>query len=179
MHKLTPGSTAVVIGVGGLGHVGVQILRALTQATIIALDITEDKLALAREVGAHHTVISSDGAVEKVRELTNGLGAEAVFDFVGAAPTTEMARQMVATNGFINIVGIGGGTLNTGFFSTPFGASVRAPYWGSRSELMEVLELAKAGSLSVHVEKFSIEQAVDAYQKLHKGEIRGRAVVAF
>jgi propanol-preferring alcohol dehydrogenase len=179
MHKLTPGSTAVVIGVGGLGHVGVQILRALTQATIIAMDVTEDKLALAREVGAHHTVISSDGAVEKVRELTNGLGAEAVFDFVGADPTTEMARQMVATNGFINIVGIGGGTLSTGFFSTPFGASVRAPYWGSRSELMEVLELAKAGSLSVHVEKFSIEQAVDAYQKLHKGEIRGRAVIAF
>ncbi len=86
---------------------------------------------------------------------------------------------MFATNGFIHIVGIGGGTLATGFFSTPFGSNVRAPYWGSRSELMEVLELAKAGSLSVHVEKFGIEDPVDAYQKLHKGEIRGRAVIAF
>ena len=179
IHKLTPGSTAVVIGVGGLGHVGVQILRTLTQATIIALDVTEEKLELASKVGAHHTVISSEGAVDKVRELTGGYGAEAVFDFVGAPPTTELARQMVAINGFIHIVGIGGGTLQTGMFSTPFGASVRAPYWGTRSELMEVLDLARSGALTVHVEQFAIEDAVEAYHKLHEGTVSGRAVIAF
>jgi propanol-preferring alcohol dehydrogenase len=168
-----------VIGVGGLGHVGVQILRALTQATIIALDVTEEKLELASKVGAHHTVISSEGAVDKVRELTGGYGAEAVFDFVGAPPTTELARQMVAINGFIHIVGIGGGTLQTGIFSTPFGASVRAPYWGTRSELMEVLDLARSGALTVHVEQFAIEDAVEAYHKLHEGAVSGRAVIAF
>jgi len=177
LHKLTPGSTAVVIGVGGLGHVGVQILRTLTQSTIIAMDITEDKLDLAREVGAHHAIISDDGAAEKVRELTNGLGAEAVFDFVGAPPTTDLARQVVAINGFIHIVGIGGGTLATGFFSTPFGATVRAPYWGTRGELMEVLDLARAEALTVHVERFDFDHAVEAYRKLHEGTIRGRAVV--
>jgi propanol-preferring alcohol dehydrogenase len=87
--------------------------------------------------------------VDKVRELTGGYGAEAVFDFVGAPPAAELTTQMFAINGFTHIIGIGGGTIQTGIFSTPFGASVRAPYWGTRSELMEVLDLARSGALTV------------------------------
>src|SRR5690606_37902164 len=83
LAKLVPGSTAVVIGTGGLGHVGIQILRAVSPATVVALDVNEEKLALAREVGAHHAFLSNDDAVASVRELTGGLGAHAVFDFVG------------------------------------------------------------------------------------------------
>ena len=74
-------------------------------------------------------------------------------------------------------MGIGGGLLPTGFFSTPFGASVRAPYWGTRSELMEVLALARGGSVGVHVERYSMDQAVEAYTRLHDGRVQGRAVV--
>jgi propanol-preferring alcohol dehydrogenase len=176
-HKLFPGATALVLGVGGLGHVGIQIIRAISQATVIAVDVSDDKLELAREVGAHHTVLSGPDTAARVRELTGGLGADAVFDFVGAQPTIDTARASVAVDGFIHIVGIGGGLLPTGFFSTPFGAAVRAPYWGSRSELIEVLDLARSGALSVHVERYGIEDAVEAYGRLHHGEVRGRAVV--
>ncbi len=177
LRALYPGSTAVVIGAGGLGHVAIQILRAITGATVIALDLDESKLALAREVGAHRTIHSDAGAVAAIRDATGGHGANAVFDFVGAPPTLEIARQSVATDGIIQIVGIGGGVLSTGFFSTPFGATVRAPYWGSRSELIEVLDLARRGLVKVHVERFSLEQAPEAYERLHAGTINGRAVV--
>ena len=100
-----------------------------------------------------------------------------MFDFVGAQPTLDLARDVVATDGYIHIVGIGGGTLATGFFSTPMGAAVRAPYWGTRSELKEVLELARTGAVGVHVERYSLDDAVEAYAKLHEGTVRGRAVV--
>jgi propanol-preferring alcohol dehydrogenase len=176
-HKLFPGATALVIGVGGLGHVGIQIIRAISDATVVAVDVSEEKLSLAREVGAQHTVVSGPDAAARVRELTGGLGADAVFDFVGVQPTIDTARASVAVDGFIHIVGIGGGLLPTGFFSTPFGAAVRAPYWGSRSELIEVLDLARAGHVEVHVERYGIDDAVDAYTRLHHGEVRGRAVV--
>jgi len=174
---LYPGATALVIGVGGLGHVGVQMIRAMSDATVIAVDTSEEKLALAKEVGAHHTVAAGADAADTIRELTGGLGAQAVFDFVGAQATLDTARASVAVDGNIHIVGIGGGLLPTGFFSTPFGASVRAPYWGSRSELIEVLDMARAGDVTVHVERFGIDEAVEAYTKLHEGTVRGRAVV--
>jgi propanol-preferring alcohol dehydrogenase len=177
LDKLPAGSTAVVIGAGGLGHVGIQVLRAVTGATVIALDVTEEKLALASEVGAHSVLKSDSSAIEAIRSLTGGVGAQAVFDFVGAAPTVQIARKSVAMDGVVQIVGIGGGLLPTGFFSTPMGASVRAPYWGTRTELMEVLDLARAGAVHVEVERYTLDQTPEAYRRLHEGTIRGRAVV--
>ena len=175
--KLFPGATAVVIGAGGLGHVGIQILRAISAVTVIAVDQSEEKLALADEVGAHHTVLAGPDAAERIRALTGGQGAEAVFDFVGAQATIDTARAVVAVDGYVSIVGIGGGLMPTGFFSTPFGVSVRAPYWGSRSELREVLDLARVGAVTVHTEVYGLDDAVRAYEKLHAGTVRGRAVI--
>ncbi len=169
--------TAVVIGAGGLGHVGIQVLRAITGARVVALDISDEKLDLAREVGAHEVLRSDESAVEAIRSMTGGVGAQAVFDFVGAPPTLEISRRTVAPDGVVQIVGIGGGVLPTGFFSTPFGASVRAPYWGTRTEFMEVLDLARTGAVHVEVERYGMDQAVEAYRRLHAGEVRGRAVV--
>ncbi|MFF1392244.1 NAD(P)-dependent alcohol dehydrogenase [Streptomyces sp. NPDC058287] len=177
LPKLVPGSAAVVIGTGGLGHVAIQLLRALSPAWVIALDVNEEKLALAREVGAHEAILSDAESVSVVRELTGGRGAEAVFDFVGAAPTVATAGGCVAVEGDVTIVGIGGGSLAVGFGTTPYEASVTAPYWGSRSELMEVLDLARAGVVSVHVEPYGIDSAPTAYQRLHDGAVRGRAVI--
>ena len=177
LDALPAGSTAVVIGVGGLGHVGIQILRAITGATVVALDLSDEKMALAREVGAHHVLPSDESAVAEIRALTGGVGAQAVFDFVGAAPTLEIARQAVALDGVVQIVGIGGGLMPAGFFSTPMGASVRAPYWGTRSELMEVLDLARTGAVHVEVETYTLDEAPEAYRRLHEGKVRGRAVV--
>ncbi|MCX4917136.1 NAD(P)-dependent alcohol dehydrogenase [Streptomyces sp. NBC_00687] len=177
LPKLTPGSTAVVIGTGGLGHVAIQLLRAMTAARVIALDVSEDKLALARTVGAHEAVLSDAGAAAKVRELTGGLGAQAVFDFVGAEPTVRTAGAVAVVEGDISIVGIGGGALPVGFGSLPFEVSVTAPYWGSRGELIEVLDLARAGAVSVHTETYSLDEAPLAYERLHAGKINGRAVI--
>lgn len=177
LPKLVPGSTAVVIGAGGLGHVAIQLLRALSPARVIALDVSEDKLELARTVGAHETVISDAAAAGRVRELTDGRGATAVFDFVGATPTTATAAGCVAMEGDITIIGIAGGTVPVGFGVLPFEVNVMAPYWGSRAELHEVLDLARAGSVKVHVETFGMADAPLAYERLHSGKINGRAVI--
>jgi propanol-preferring alcohol dehydrogenase len=177
LPKLGAGSTAVVIGTGGLGHVGIQIIRALSGATVIALDVNDEKLALAKEVGAHHAILSDKNAVDTIKELTDGLGAEAVFDFVGVQPTVEIATASVATGGDVTIVGIGGGTASVGFGTIAYDAALRVPYWGSRGELIEVLDMARRGQLSVETETFSLDDGPKAYERLHEGSIRGRAVI--
>ncbi|MFE7839689.1 NAD(P)-dependent alcohol dehydrogenase [Streptomyces sp. NPDC057474] len=160
LPKLLPGSTAVVIGVGGLGHLAVQLLRALTPARVVALDVSEEKLELAAKVGAHETLLSDGEAAARIRELTGGTGAEVVADFVGAEATLAVASASVAVEGDVTVVGLGGGTLAVGFGGgLPFEVSASFPYWGSRTELMEVLELARQGLVSSHVETFTLEQA--------------------
>src|SRR5690606_12854347 len=100
-HHLTGGSTAVVIGAGGLGHVAIQLLRELSSARIIALDVGEEKLAFAKEMGAHEAFESNADAAAKVKELTNGVGADVVFDFVGIDPTGATATAAVKVAGAI------------------------------------------------------------------------------
>ena len=177
LGKLVPGSVAVVIGAGGRGHGGIQILRAISPATVVALDVGEDKLALAKDVGAHHAFLSDTSAVEEVRALTGGHGAHAVFDFVGIQPTMDLGQAMIRVGGDQVLVGVGSGSLPVGMLDKPYEASVRSPYWGYRSELFEVLELARAGAVHVATEVFSLDDAPLAYEKLHAGELRGRAVI--
>lgn len=177
LPALVPGSTVVAIGAGGLGHVGIQILRALTSATVVALDLTEDKLALARDVGAHHAFLSDDSAVEEVKRLTGGRGAQAVIDFVGVQPTIELGSKLVGVGGHQVLVGVGSGSTGVGFLDRPFESAVSAPYWGYRHELFEVLELARSGAIHVETEVFSLEDAPKAYEKMHAGTLRGRAVI--
>jgi propanol-preferring alcohol dehydrogenase len=177
LPKLGAGTTAVVVGAGGLGHVGIQIIKALSPAQIIAVDISEDKLALAREVGADHALLSNADAAASIRELTGGRGADVVFDFVGAQPTVELGAAVVAVEGDLTIVGIGGGAVPVGFGVVPYDVAVRTPYWGTRAEMIEVLDLARAGKISVEIETFSLDDAPAAYEKLHAGTIRGRAVI--
>lgn len=177
LDRLVPGGAAVVIGVGGLGHVAVQLLRALSPVRVIALDVDPAKLALAEAVGAHHTVVSDTAAAETVRDLTGGLGAQAVFDFVGAPPTVGLAGSVAAIDADVAIVGIGGGALPVGVGTLPFGVRVSATYWGSRPELFEVLELARTGAVSVHVETYGLDDAPLVYERLRAGAINGRAVL--
>ncbi|MFJ4871984.1 NAD(P)-dependent alcohol dehydrogenase [Streptomyces sp. NPDC088757] len=177
LPKLVPGSTAVVIGTGGLGHVAIQLLRAMTATRVVALDVTEEKLALARAVGAHETVLSDASAATEVRELTGGRGAEVVLDFVGAPPTVASAGAMAAVEGDVTIVGLGGGALPVGFGSPAYEVSVASPYWGTRAELIEVLDLARAGAVDVHVETYALDDAPKAYERLHEGRVEGRAVI--
>jgi propanol-preferring alcohol dehydrogenase len=177
LPKLGAGSFAVVIGAGGLGHVGIQILRAISATTVIALDVSDEKLALATEVGAHHTVISDDSAADTIRDITGGLGADAVFDFVGAQPTIDTALACAAVEADISIVGIGGGSATIGFGTVAYDVAVRIPYWGSRAELIEVLDLARSGQIGVEVQRYSLDEAPRAYEALAAGTVRGRAVI--
>jgi propanol-preferring alcohol dehydrogenase len=153
------------------------MLRALTAATVVALDISTDKLDLATEVGAHHVFRSDESAIEAVRALNGGRGATAVFDFVGVEATTALAANLTHADSEIVIVGVGPGAVPVGFFTTPWETKVRAPYWGTRSELFEVLDLARSGLIHVETERFSLDEAPEAYERLHAGTLRGRAVV--
>nr|WP_202422727.1 NAD(P)-dependent alcohol dehydrogenase [Gordonia sp. SID5947] len=179
LGKLVGGSTAVVIGSGGLGHVAIQLLRHLTPARVIALDVTQEKLDFAKEVGAHEAVLSDADAVENVRKITGKDGATAVFDFVGYQPTINTAMGVVGTMGDVAIVGLGDGqaAAKVGIWAQPYEVSVRAPYWGSRSELIEVFDLARDGALEVAVQTFDLDHGIDAYRKLAANDLRGRAVV--
>lgn len=181
LGRLVPGSTAVAIGVGGLGHMGVQILEAISAATVIAVDLDEEKLAVARELGAEHALVSDGTTASKVLELTGGYGADVVFDFTGAQPTIDLAARCVAPGGAIRIVGLGGGTLAYAAggdpFGLPWGVSVTRAYGGTRRDLEEVVALARAGAIEVHVERVALDDGIAAFDRLHNGEVEGRIVL--
>ena len=177
LPKLVPGSTAVVIGAGGLGHLAIQMLRALSPAQVVALDVSEDKIAFAREVGAHAAFLSDPSSIEAVRDLTGGRGAEAVFNFVGIQATADLAAKLVGRASDIVMVGLGPGAIRASVDTLPGGTTVRSPVWGTRSELIEVLDLARSGAIKVETERFSLDDGPQAYERLHAGTLRGRAVL--
>lgn len=178
LHLLGPGSNAVVIGAGGgLGHLAVQILRALSSTTVIAVSRRSFSLQLAKDSGAHHCVLSSEDAAAQIRDITGGNGAELVLDLVGNDATLQLAASTVRVLGHLILIGIGGGTLPVSFFSHPFEVSVTTTYWGSMTELIEVIALAKQGLIAAHVTSFGLDEATAVYDKLRAGEIKGRAVV--
>jgi propanol-preferring alcohol dehydrogenase len=178
IHLLGPGSTAVVIGTGGLGQMAIQVLKALSgAATVVALDTSVAKLETAKKMGADETLLSGDDAVKRVKDITRGQGANLVLDMVGVNPTMQMAAQMSCVLGHLTIVGLGGGALPVNFHSPAKECSVSSPYWGSIPELMEVISLAQAGKIKMLVEHFPLEQVSEAYHLLHNGKIKGRAVM--
>ncbi len=175
--KLTPDATIVLIGVGGLGHLAVQIARATTAAQVIAVDVKPEALELARKVGAHHVLASDENAAQAIRELTGGRGADVLIDFVGTAATLDLARSAARTMGDVTIVGIAGGEVHVSFFSQPYAVSVSTIYWGTRPELVELLALAARGDISVERTTYSLADGARAYRDLHEGRVSGRAVV--
>ena len=177
LHLLVPGSTAVVVGVGGLGHMAVQILRALSPARIVAVDVSEEKLRLAAEVGADETVKAGDDAAEAIAEITKGRGVELVADMVGSEDSIALAAAVARFESDLTIVGLAGGKYEFAFGALPFEAKLCIPYWGTAVELEECLELARQGRIHAHVERFSLEDAPRAYEKMRAGELDGRAVI--
>jgi propanol-preferring alcohol dehydrogenase len=176
-QKMTPTSTAVVVGVGGLGHVAVQLIKATTAAAVIAVDNRQEALDLATKVGADHVVRSDDLAASAIKDLTDGHGADVLLDFVGATTTMELARTAARTLGDATIVGIAGGTVPLSFFSQPYEVSIQTTYWGSRFELAEVIRLAARGSVHTETTTYSLDDAPQAYRDLRDGKVYGRAVV--
>ncbi|MFP3908013.1 MAG: NAD(P)-dependent alcohol dehydrogenase [Acidimicrobiales bacterium] len=175
---LGPGSTAVVIGAGGgLGHMGVQILKALTPATVIGVDQHQAGLDRAAAAGADHGVLSDDQAATTIAELSKGKGVDVTVDMVGADPTLSLAAAITRPLGHLTIVGIGGGTLPIGFFSIAYEVSVATTYWGTVPELMEVIALGAQGRIQPHVQRYPLDDAMSAYEAMSAGTLDGRAVI--
>lgn len=175
-HLAGGGKSALCIGLGGLGLVGVQILTALTGAKIIATDMKEEAMKQAESFGAT-TVPGGENQVEQIRELTDGRGVDAVFDFVGVDPTIKLAASVVAQRGALTVVGIGGGTYPWNFFGLPYEVNFSSTYWGTIEDLHDVAALYRAGKISPDVERYAMDDALEAYRRMEAGELSGRAVV--
>lgn len=170
------GKSALVIGLGGLGQIGVQILTAITGATVYATDMKADAIAEAERAGAVG-VPGGDDQAERIRELTGGQGVDAVFDFVGVTSTIQLSQQTVRRQGRITIVGVAGQPTSWDFYSNPYEAELTNTYWGTIEELYEVVALYRDGKITPQVTTYSLENALDAYRDLQAGKLSGRAVV--
>jgi alcohol dehydrogenase, propanol-preferring len=180
--RLVSGSIALVIGVGGLGHVAVQLLRRTSAARIIAVDSDEERLTLAREHGADDVVMAGSQAAAEVLGMSGGRGVDAVLDFVGLDATLELAAAVVGTRGHICIVGLARGVLPIvaaapGRRAQPWGTMVSRPYGGTVGDLHEVLALAHAGMVALRIERFGLDEAPSVLQRLEAGRVHGRAVL--
>jgi propanol-preferring alcohol dehydrogenase len=177
LSLLRPGSTAVVIGAGGLGQMAIQILQALSPARVVAVDLLADKRAAAQALGAEVVDAADDRAAERIRDLTHGAGAELVLDIVGSDATLQLAVSVARRLGHLTVVGIGGGSLPFSYLGVPTELSVASTFYGSIPELTEVVTLAQAGKIRPQVELFPLDQVAHVYQLLREGKVRGRAVI--
>jgi propanol-preferring alcohol dehydrogenase len=175
--KLTPGSHAVVIGAGGLGHLAIQILAAMTPATVIAVDTRESALALARQVGAAATVQAGDAAAAEIRDATGGAGADVVLDFVGSAATIALGAAVAKVGMDLVVVGAAAGQFTWNFYALPYEVSLTTSFWGTLPELHEVIALARQNKIRAHIQRFPLEQANHAYELMEQGQLSGRAVM--
>lgn len=178
LPKLLPGTTAVCIGVGGLGHMAVQFLKAMTAADVIAIDVKPEALELARSLGADTVLTAGPDTAAAVKDATGGRGAHVVIDFVGSDASLATAVASARIQGDLTIVGVGGGSFPTSLWSPPYECCVRSIYWGTRGELAEVLTLAAKGLVRPEYETYSLDQALDAYAAMEAGTLKGRAVIA-
>ena len=174
---LYPGTTAVVIGAGGLGHIGVQCLAALSATRIIVVDRNPDALKLAGQLGAAHTVVADGAHVDAVRDLTGGKGAHVVLDFVAEQGAEADAWNMTAPGGSDFVIGYGGTlTIPTlDIISTE--RNIIGNIVGTYNELAELMALAQAGQVTLHTRAYPLTAAPDALADLDAGRVRGRAIL--
>jgi NAD+-dependent secondary alcohol dehydrogenase Adh1 len=176
-RHLLPGQYAVVIGAGGLGHIGIQVLAALCAPTIIVVDRADGPLALARECGADHTVKADGSEVEAVLALTEGKGAEAVIDFVGEGDAVDKGLAMTRNGGTYYVVGYGG-RINLPTIDMVIGEkTIVGNLVGTYPELVELMALADAGRVTLATREYRLADANSALHDLHNGRIKGRAVL--
>ena len=174
---LGPGTRVVVIGAGGLGHIGVQCLKAMTPAEIIVIDPSEPALALARELGADHTVKVDGSHVETVKELTDGLGAEAIVDFVGEKGAIEDGIEMVRDGGFYYVIGYGENIDIPTIDVISREISFIGNLVGTYNDLQELMTLTAQGKVSLHTTTYPLDAINDAMADLDGGRLQGRGIL--
>ena len=151
-HRAVPGTTAVVLGVGGVGHIALQLVRELGSSSLIAVDTDERRRRLAVELGANE-VVASAGAV---REATGGRCADLVFD---------------------SVIGYGGTVAIPSLSLVENEQTVVGNLVGRWTDLYEVLQLHAAGRITLKVETHPFDAVNDVLGKLRDGEVTGRAVL--
>lgn len=174
---LLPGEKVVVIGVGGLGHIGIQVLHALCAADIIAVDRSEVALSLAEDCGAQHLIKADGTHLEAVQQLTDGKGAEAVIDFVGEGNSIHEGLAMTRNNGAYYIVGYGGEIKISALDMITTERRIIGNLVGNYSELVELMELADRGKVDLATKHYKMSTANQALHDLAAGKIKGRAVL--
>ena len=173
---LRPGTTAIVIGVGGLGHVAVQLVKALSPARVVAVDRREQALEVAARSGADAVLPASGLTPAQLRAAAGGRGAAVVVDCVGSDDTLALAAGAVAPGGQVSVLGLAGGTFPMRAGAVPLETSVIFSNWGTREELAEVIELARSGAIAVETERVPLATVPAAYERLAAGGCNGRVV---
>ena len=172
-----PGETCVVIGAGGLGHIGIQVLNAICGVTIVVVDRNPDAVKLALDVGAHHGIVADGSHVEKILEMTGGNGAEAVLDFVGEGGATKEGVAMLRQAGNYYVVGYGENidipTIDVISTEINFIGNLV----GSYNDLGELMTLAAQGKVSLHTSTYALDDFATALADLDAGKVRGRAIL--
>ncbi|MFY9809424.1 MAG: NAD(P)-dependent alcohol dehydrogenase [Pseudonocardiaceae bacterium] len=174
---LYPGTTAVLIGAGGLGHIGIQCLAALTAAKIIVVDRNPDALKLAEQLGAHHTVVADGGQIDAVKDLTGGRGAEVVLDFVAEQGAEHDGFQMTGRAGSYFVIGYGGTVTIPTLDIISTERNIVGNIVGTYNDLAELMVLAQAGKVTLHTRTYALDDAVEALADLDAGRVRGRAIL--
>jgi NAD+-dependent secondary alcohol dehydrogenase Adh1 len=176
-RALRPGDKAVVIGAGGLGHIGVQVLKALSAAEMIVVDRSPEALGLATDLGAEHTIVADGTQVEQVLELTGGNGAEAVIDFVGEGGAIEDGVAMLRRAGNYYVIGYGGvlSVPTIDIISTEI--NFIGNLVGSYNDLVELMVLAAQGKVTLHTSTYPLSDFDKALSDLEHGNVRGRAIL--
>ena len=176
-RHLLPGEWAVVIGVGGLGHIGIQTLRALSTAAIIAVDRSEMALKLAGECGADHLVKADGDEVEAVMRLTDGGGAQAVLDFVGEGNAVANGLGMTANAGYYYVIGYGGKLEVPTMDLITSEKTIVGNLVGTYPDLVELMALADRGRVTLATKEYRLSEANAALHDLAAGKVKGRAVL--
>ena len=174
---LYPGTKAVVIGAGGLGHIGIQCLKALTPAEIIVVDQSEAALELTKEWGADHTVLAKGNQVDRVKEITEGYGAEVVIDFVGEGEALANGIAMLRQAGSYFVIGYGGVLQVPTIDIISSEISFIGNLVGSYNDLVELMTLTAQRKVHLHTITYPLDAAPDAIHALDEGRLRGRGIL--
>ena len=175
--RLLPGTTSAVIGVGGVGHIALQLLRILGAGAVVAVDTDERRRRLARELGADEVLGEEDDVAAAVRDATGGAGADVVLDFVGTDATHAAGLAMLARRGLYSTVGYGG-TVSVPSVELVVGeTAVQGNLVGSWIDLWELLQLHGRGDLVLRTETHPLDRVNEVLDRLREGEITGRAVL--
>jgi NAD+-dependent secondary alcohol dehydrogenase Adh1 len=174
---LPPGTTCVVIGAGGLGHIGVQCLAALTATRIIVVDRNPEALKLAEQLGADQTVVADGKQVQTVLDLTDGAGADVVLDFVAEQGAEQDGFAMTAAGGSYFVIGYGGQVEIPTLDIISTERNIVGNIVGTFNELTELMALAQAGKVTLHTRTYPLDAAAEAVADLDAGRVRGRAIL--